>query len=86
VGVGQDGRVGGEDGGAESSGAVPVLVSVDDDAVGFRNISPLPVYLQTPRSWSPRSDGEGGGVKLLGNSVLDSSLFFLLLISLLRSA
>ena len=28
-------------------------------------------------------DGEGGSVKLLGNSVLDSSLFFLLLISLL---
>jgi hypothetical protein len=30
--------------------------------------------------------GEGGGVKLLGNFVLDSSLFFLLLISLLGSA
>jgi hypothetical protein len=31
-------------------------------------------------------DGEGGGIKLLGNSVLASSLFFLLLISLLMSA
>ena len=31
-------------------------------------------------------DGEGGSVKLLGNSVLDTSLFFLLLISLLGSA
>ena len=27
--------------------------------------------------------GDGGGVELLGNSVLDTSLFFLLLISLL---
>ena len=31
------------------------LIGVDDDAVGFGIILPLPVYLQTPRSWSPRS-------------------------------
>ena len=31
-------------------------------------------------------DGEGGSVKLLGNFVLDTSLFCLLLISLLGSA
>ena len=51
VGVGHDGRVGGEDGGAESSGTVPVLVN-DDDAVGSGIFLPPPVYLslQAPRS------------------------------------
>jgi hypothetical protein len=46
VGVGHDVRVGGEDGGAESSGTV--LVDVDDDAVGYGIFLPPPVYLQTP--------------------------------------
>jgi hypothetical protein len=49
VGVGRDGHVGGEDGGAESSGTVPGLVDVDNDAVGYRIVLPSPVYLQTPR-------------------------------------
>ena len=55
VGVGHNVCVGGEDGGAESSGTVLVLVDVDNDAVGYRIILPPPVYLQTPRYWSPRS-------------------------------
>ena len=47
MGVDHDVRVGGEDGGAESSGTVPV--DVDDDAVGYGTFLPPPVYLQTPR-------------------------------------
>ena len=48
MGVGHDVRVGGEDGGAKSSGTVPVLVSYDD-AVGYGIVLPQPAYLQTPR-------------------------------------
>ena len=49
MGVGHHGRVGGKVGGAESSGAVPVLVDVGDDAVGYGILLPPPVYLQTLR-------------------------------------
>ena len=48
VGVGHNVRVGGWDGGAKSSGTVPVFVN-DDDAVGYGIVLPQPVYLQTPR-------------------------------------